>query len=174
MINCREIQHKLWVFDVDGTFTDAGIYYDEHGNETKKFSTKDAAGVFALNHLGIKTMVLTGRACAATERRMKELHIGYLYQGVKDKEKFLEQFLIENNISYDSVAYIGDDVNDLGIMEKCGYKACPADACKEIIAISDYVSTKKGGYGAVRDAIEDYLSRRKLWDEIVKEIYGGT
>ena len=76
---------KVLVIDVDGTMTDAGIYYDETGNELKKFCTKDAAGFFAARIVGIKTMVLTGRECAATTRRMKELKVDYLCQNVKEK-----------------------------------------------------------------------------------------
>lgn len=174
MVNIRDKQvHEIWIFDVDGTFTDAGIYYDEHGNEIKKFSTRDAAGVFALSYLEIKTMVLTGRTCTATERRMQELHVDFLFQGIKNKEIFLEKFLSENGYSYNSVVYIGDDINDLAIMKKCGYRACPADACKEIMQIADYVSIKKGGEGAVRDIVEEYLTHRELWNIVVDEVYGG-
>lgn len=84
---------KLIVIDVDGTMTDSGIYYDENGNEWKKFCTKDAAGFFAAHKLGIKIMVLTGRECAATERRMKELRVQYLCQNVKDKMGYLSEFM---------------------------------------------------------------------------------
>ena len=97
---------KLIVIDVDGTMTDAGIYYDEHGNETKKFCTKDAAGFFAAHQVGMKIMVLTGRECAATTRRMTEMKVEYLFQNVKNKVKFLKKFMVENNISKEEVAYI--------------------------------------------------------------------
>ena len=76
---------KYLIIDVDGTLTDAGIYYDENGNELKKFSTKDAAGFFAAHQVGIQILILTGRACAATTRRMKEMKVEYLVQNCKDK-----------------------------------------------------------------------------------------
>ena len=79
---------KLIIIDVDGTMTDGGVYYDEHGNELKKFCTKDAAGFFAAKQCGIKTMVLTGRECEATSRRMKEINGDYLYQNEKEKMGF--------------------------------------------------------------------------------------
>ena len=94
---------KLLVVDVDGTMTDAGIYYDEHGNELKKFCTKDAAGFFAAHKSGIKIMVLTGRECAATTRRMTELKVDYLFQNVKDKLSFLKKFMQENEILKEEV-----------------------------------------------------------------------
>ena len=101
---------KLLVVDVDGTMTDAGIYYDEHGNELKKFCTKDAAGFFAAHKSGIKIMVLTGRECAATTRRVQtELKVDYLFQNVKDKLSFLKKFMQENEILKEEVGYIGDD-----------------------------------------------------------------
>lgn len=163
---------KLFVVDVDGTMTDGGIYYDEHGNETKKFCTKDAAGFFAAKQVGIKTMVLTGRECAATTRRMGELKVDYLYQNVKDKVSFLRQFLKDNSIKQEEVAYIGDDLNDLPPMQLAGYIGCPADACLEIRAIASYISEVKGGSGAVRDVIEHYLREEGLWDQAVKTVYG--
>ena len=102
-------QIKLLVIDVDGTMTDGGIYYDEHGNEWKKFNTKDAAGFFAAKRAGIKTMVLTGRECAATTRRMTELQVDYLFQNVRDKAAFLRDFMRENGLEKEDVGYIGDD-----------------------------------------------------------------
>ena len=92
---------KYLVIDVDGTMTDAGIYYDEHGNELKKFCTKDAAGFFAAHAVGIKTIVLTGRECAATTRRMKEMKVDFLYQNIKNKKEFLSEFMKEKNIAKD-------------------------------------------------------------------------
>lgn len=166
-----EIEYKLWIFDVDGTLTDSGIYYDNNGNELKKFSTKDAAGVFALNCIGAKTMVLTGRECFATERRMKELKVDYIFQNIKDKKRFLLDFLKKENVKLTEVAYIGDDVNDLSVMHMCGYKACPMDACNEIKSIADYISIKNGGNGAVRDIVENYLLNKELWSEAINTIY---
>ena len=153
---------KLLVIDVDGTMTDGGIYYDEHGNEWKKFNTKDAAGFFAAKQAGIKTMVLTGRECAATTRRMTELQVDYLFQKVNDKAAFLQNFMRENGIEKAEVGYIGDDVNDLQPMKLSGFVMCPADACREVREIADYVSPFMGGHGAVRDAIECLLN---TWEE---------
>ena len=158
---------KYLVIDVDGTMTDAGIYYDEHGNEMKKFCTKDAAGFFAARQVGIKIIVLTGRQC--------ELKVDFLFQNVKDKKTFLEQFMRDNMITKDEMGYIGDDLNDLPPMKLAGFVGCPFDSCQEIISISDYHSSLKGGNGAVRDVIEHYLRDKGLWDNAVQNVYGiGT
>lgn len=160
------------VIDVDGTMTDAGIYYDENGNELKKFCTKDAAGFFAAHNVGIKIMVLTGRECAATTRRMKEMKVDYLYQNIKDKSAFLIDFMTENNIAKEQIGYIGDDLNDLPPMALTGFVGCPADSCVEVREIADYVSSVKGGYGAVRDVIEHILRESGEWDTAVSQVYG--
>lgn len=160
------------VIDVDGTLTDSGIYYDEHGNEQKKFCTKDAAGFFAAKTVGIKTIILTGRECAATTRRMQELNADYICQNVKDKVAFLREFMKEHNIAKEQLAYIGDDLNDLAPMQLAGFVACPADSCAEIIQIADYVSPINGGHGAVRDVIEQMLRDSEEWDDAVSNIYG--
>lgn len=162
---------ELFIIDVDGTMTDGGIYYDENGNELKKFCTKDAAGFFALHAAEIKIMVLTGRRCDATERRMRELHVDYLFQDIKDKTAFIKEFSEENNIALDKVAYIGDDLNDLQPMQLVGYVGCPADSCKEIKAIADYVSEIKGGYGAVRDIVEHIFEEKHVWETIIRDVY---
>lgn len=163
---------KYLIIDVDGTMTDSGIYYDEQGNELKKFSTKDAAGFFAAHKIGIKTIVITGRECAATTRRMQELKVDYIFQNVKDKMTFLKTFMNERNIAKEEVGYIGDDLNDLPSMLLAGYVGCPADSCIEVIEIANYVSPIKGGHGAVRDVIEHILRERGEWESAVAEIYG--
>ena len=163
---------KYLVIDVDGTMTDAGIYYDEQGNELKKFCTKDAAGYFAAHVAGIKLMVLTGRECAATTRRMEEMKFDYIVQKIRDKETYLKEFMRNNEISPEEIGYIGDDLNDLPPMMLCGFIGCPADACEEVKARADYISDIKGGYGAVRDVISALLKVRGQWEEAVTDVFG--
>lgn len=159
------------VIDIDGTMTDGGIYYDESGNELKKFNTRDAAGFFAAKKANIKTMILTGRQCGATERRMEELGADYVFQNVKTKYLFLKEFMVEKQIASRQLAYIGDDLNDLQPMSLAGFVACPRDAATEIKNIAHYVSCQDGGQGVVRDVMEYILRERQLWDKIISEVY---
>lgn len=163
---------KYLVIDVDGTMTDAGIYYDEHGNELKKFCTKDAAGFFAAHQADMEILVLTGRECAATTRRMTEMKVDYLVQNCKDKVTYLQNFMEEKHITRDQIGYLGDDLNDFPPMQLCGFVGCPADACDEVKERADYVASVKGGYGAVRDIIEYLLVIREEWKTAIKKIYG--
>lgn len=163
---------KYLIIDVDGTLTDAGIYYDENGNELKKFCTKDAAGFFAAHQAGIKIMILTGRECAATTRRMKEMKVEYLIQNCKDKVSYIQKFAKDNNIDRDEIGYLGDDLNDLPGMTLCGFVGCPADACDEVKEKADYISGIKGGYGAVRDIVSYLLKKRGEWEKAISTVYG--
>lgn len=161
------------VLDVDGTMTDAGIYYDENGNELKKFCTRDAAGFRAARHVGIKVIVLTGRECKATTRRMTEMKVDFLFQGVKDKYPFLREFMKEKGIVKESIGYVGDDVNDLLPMSLTGFVACPSDSCDEVKKISNYISKRIGGTGVVRDVVEYLLRKRGEWDNTVHTLYSA-
>lgn len=165
---------KYMIIDVDGTMTDGGIYYDSYGNEMKKFCTRDAAGFFCLNAARMKVVVVTGRKCFATERRMQDLHVEFLYQDIVDKKLFLESFMEEQGISASEIGYLGDDLNDYIAMSVCGFRACPANACEEIKAISDYISVSGGGNGVVRDVAEYVLKERKQWAEAISLVYGVT
>lgn len=164
---------KYLVVDVDGTMTDGGIYYDENGNETKKFCVKDAAGFFAAHQCGIKTVILTGRMCNATTRRAKELQVDYLYQNIRDKANYLENFMTEHGVLKEEIGYIGDDLNDLESMKLCGYVGCPADACREIKKIADYISNANGGMGVIRDVVEHILRENDKWETAISDIYGA-
>lgn len=168
----RVEQIKYLVIDVDGTMTDAGIYYDDHGNELKKFCTKDGAGFFAAHYAGIKLMVLTGRECQATTRRMQEMKFDYIVQNIRDKAAYLEDFMKQNGIRREEIGYIGDDLNDLPPMKLCGFAGCPADACEEVKAYADYVADTKGGSGAVRDVICAMMRARGDWEQAVSAVYG--
>lgn len=164
---------RYFIIDVDGTMTDAGIYYDDHGNELKKFCTRDAVGFFAAKQAGIKIMVLTGRECQAVTRRMSELKVDFLYQNIKEKADFLKRFMEEQKIQKEELAYLGDDLNDLPGMRLAGFIGCPKDACEEVRNVADYISAEKGGHGAVRDIISYILKKRNEWDEVIEKIYGG-
>lgn len=163
---------RYLIIDVDGTMTDAGIYYDENGNELKKFSTRDAAGFFAARQAGIKTIVLTGRECVATTRRMQELKVDYIIQNVKDKMGYLKQLMDTEGIIWEETGYLGDDLNDYAGMKLAGFAGCPADACEEIREIADYISPVKGGAGAVRDIIAYLLKQRGEWNKLILQVYG--
>lgn len=150
---------ELLVLDVDGTLTDGGVYYDATGNELKKFAIKDGAGIVAARAAGVRVMICTGRECEAVRRRAADLHIDYVFQDVKDKAAFLAGFLAEKGLARDQVAYCGDDWNDAAAMALCGFVACPADAAQGVAARADYVCRHRGGEGAVREAIEEFLRR---------------
>lgn len=165
--NYSKLSHLI--LDVDGTLTDSSLYFDDSGNELKKFSTRDFAGVLAAHYIGLKVLILTGRACPATERRAKELKVDELYQNVKNKVEFITTYMKAKNLSSDNVAYIGDDLNDLGSMKYAGFKACPLDAAPEIKDICDYISTFRGGTGVVQDVLRQILDTLNKWDDFIKE-----
>ena len=98
------------------------------------------------------------------------MKIDELHQGVKNKRTFIESYMTENNLRVENLAYIGDDLNDYGAMKSfAGFKACPSDACSEIKAIADYVSTFKGGTGVVQDVMRYVLTQLGKWDEFISD-----
>lgn len=161
---------RYWVLDVDGTLTDGGVYYDNAGNEMKKFNVKDGAGIEMAHSLGLKVIVLTGRECEATKRRMEELKVDFLFQNIKNKAEFLKAFLIDKGIDAAEAGYIGDDLNDLSCMKLVGFAACPADACSDVKSYAHYISPVKGGYGAVREIIEYIMRQNGEWESAVAKI----
>lgn len=162
--------YKYWFFDVDGTMTDGSIYYDEFGNEIKRFNTRDAAGIFVLKVLGAKTIIITGRQCKATERRARDLKIDYVFQNVSNKSECIKNFIKKEGADFKDIVVIGDDLNDFESMSFAGYKACPNDAAEEIKEIVDYISNVNGGYGAVRDIIRHTLTEED-WKRAISEVY---
>lgn len=146
---------KFFVMDVDGTLTDGKIYIGSEGEIMKAFHIKDGAGIHdILIPAGIMPIIITGRKSAIVENRCKELGIERLYQGVSDKLGILEKITSE----LDTVAYIGDDINDLKVMmavkEAGGLIGCPNDALNSVKEIADFTASKNGGAGAVREFIE--------------------
>ena len=148
---------KLFLCDVDGTLTDGGMYYSEKGDELKKFNTRDGMGFQLLREAGIKTGIITSEDTKIVENRAKKLKVDFLSQGKRNGGKLAvaKEICEQLGITLDEVAYIGDDVNCVELLEAVGLKACPADACEEVKAITGIqIMTKKGGEGCVREFIE--------------------
>lgn len=149
---------KLFLTDVDGCLTDAGMYYGEHGDELKKFCTYDGKGLEILRNNQIKTGIITSENVRLVERRAKKLKLDFVYQGIKDKKIILEKLCNKMNIKFEQVAYVGDDLNDYEILTMVGFPACPQNALKKIKEIPGIrVLKKAGGEGAIREFV-DYLN----------------
>lgn len=153
---------KLILTDIDGVWTDGGMYYDQTGNEWKKFNTSDSAGVLFCKKINIPVGIITGENTDIVARRAKKLKIDFLFQGITDKLKVAQDLCEHLNISLDEVAYIGDDLGDIELLQKVGYSAAPSNAPKYIQEIVDSVTLKKGGEGAFREFIEAILGENKI------------
>ncbi len=146
---------KLFATDVDGTMTDAGMYYTEDGIELKKFNFRDGMGFKLLREAGIKTAVITSETSAMVKKRADKLKVDYLSMGSWEKLDFVKNICKDLDITLDEVAYVGDDINDIELLQSVKYKACPNDAVKKVKEIEDIIILEnKGGEGAVREFIE--------------------
>ena len=153
---------KLILTDIDGVWTDGGMYYDEMGTELKKFHTYDSAGVLLAHACNVPVGILTSENTQIVERRAKKLKVDYLYQGVKNK---LEQALAickEQNIDIKEVAYIGDDLGDIQLLKAVGYAGVPVSASDYIRELANVQLTKKGGEGVFREFVEKLLDVNEL------------
>ena len=152
---------KLAAFDVDGVLTDGSLTFDENGHEYKTFNAKDGQGIVNLNKAGIITAIITARENGTVFHRAKNLNIKELHQGVKNKIATLENIMQKYNITFDEIAYMGDDLPDICILEKVALKGCPNDAVEEVKAIANFISNKNGGRGAVREFC-DYILKKGI------------
>ena len=152
---------KLAAFDVDGVLTDGSLTFDENGHEYKTFNAKDGQGIVNLNKAGIITAIITARNNGTVEHRARNLNITELHQGSKNKIKTLEEIMAKYNITFEEIAYMGDDLPDIFILEKVALKGCPNDAVDEVKAIANFVSSKNGGRGAVREFC-DYILKKGI------------
>jgi len=149
---------KLLVLDVDGTLTDGGVYIDSNGVQSKKFNIKDGMGITQLREKGLPVGIIShSRSKSILEERARMLGIDLMYSGKEPKLQIMERWLKELSISYENVAYIGDDINDLEIIQKVGFSACPHDAHYTVVKEVDVVLQRKGGEGCVREFIDRFL-----------------
>lgn len=154
-ITAKARKIKLLITDCDGVLTDGGVYYGEQGEILKKFNIRDGMGVERLRKLAdVQTGIITGEVSPSVAKRAEKLQIAELHLGIKDKLKVLMQIMVNKNLTTDNIAYIGDDVNDIEIMQQVGLTACPADAISFTKNIADYVCESKGGEGCFREFAE--------------------
>ncbi len=161
---------KLVITDIDGVWTDGGMYYDENGGEWKKFNTSDSAGILFLRLLKIPSCIMTGEQSNAVKRRAEKLKVDFLYLGAKNKLQLARELCKSLNVSLTDVAFIGDDINDLELLKQVGISASPFNAPNYIKKHVSFITNKKGGEGAFREFIETILQKNNLMEKAL-ELY---
>lgn len=166
---------RLLAMDVDGVLSDGSIVYGDGDWEGKIFFVRDGSAIYMARQLEVRTAVITGRSSAAVARRIGELPFTELCQGVLDKRGTCLQIQEEYGIDDDEVAYIGDDLLDLAVMEHAGLGITVADAHPRVVERADWVTEARGGRGAVREVVDDIVTARGLWERILESyrIRGG-
>ena len=159
---------KLILTDIDGVWTDGGMYYDGTNVELKKFNTYDSAGVMFAHHLGIPVGILTGENTQIVKRRADKLKVDYCYLGCKDKVAIAQQLCDALGITLQDVAYIGDDINDLRLLKLVRWAGVPSSAPQYIQSVSNVSLEKKGGEGVFREFVETIIG--DYVETIIKEI----
>ena len=159
----RAARIRLLVLDVDGVLTDGGLLYSASGEETKRFHVHDGLALVAALKAGLQVAVLSSRASAAVTRRMAELGVGEVHQGVADKAGALASLRARLGLDLAEVAVMGDDLPDLAAMAGAGLALAPANAVAEVKRAAHWVARRRGGDGAVREAVEMLLKARRAW-----------
>jgi len=162
---------KLLLLDVDGIMTDGRIIYDNQGNELKAFDVKDGHGLKLIQRAGIKVGIITGRKSEVVARRAAELGIEILYQKALTKLDPYREILAIENLTDEQVAYMGDDVVDLPILRRVGFSATVADAVSEVLPLVDYVTSRAGGRGAVREVCDLLLKASGQWEKLTDRYF---
>jgi 3-deoxy-D-manno-octulosonate 8-phosphate phosphatase (KDO 8-P phosphatase) len=158
----RRARALEWLLlDVDGVMTDGRLYYSAAGEEIKVFHVRDGLGIKLAQRAGLKVGILSGRQSGALARRAADLRLDALIQGRDDKDPAFDEFLAAHATTAERVAYIGDDVLDLPILDRAGLSFAPADAVEAVRSQVDHVLAAPGGAGAVREAVELLLAERE-------------
>lgn len=153
---------KIVLTDIDGVWTDGGMFYDQTGNEWKKFNTSDSAGVLFCRKLNIPVGIITGEDTQIVKNRAEKLKIDILYQGISDKVAVAKEICKELEIEMKDIAYIGDDLGDMELLKLVGISAAPYNAPTYVKEIVDFTTEKKGGEGAFREFVETIIGKQML------------
>ena len=154
-----------FVFDIDGVMTDGSVLALESGEQSRTFDVKDGYGINRALKMGYRVAVITAQNQVGVRKRLEYLGIRDIYMGASPDGKLpiFERYLQENALTLHEVVYMGDDFPDYSVMQQPILRACPSDAVPEIVALSDYVSPRPGGHGAVRDLIEQVMKAQGTW-----------
>lgn len=159
-IHERAEQIQLLAMDLDGTLTDAGMYYAPAGEALKKFNTRDGMGIGRLHLVGVKTAIVTSETSGFAASRARKLGIETVITGAKDKAAVLMSLAVTHGLSLSQIAFIGDDINDLPALEVVGLGACPSDATPSVLRLAHYVCQTPGGGGCVRELADLIIEAR--------------
>jgi len=159
---------KAILTDIDGVWTDGGLIFDNDGNELKKFNSKDGQIIKYLQKEGFVVGVITGRSSKVVENRCLDLKIDFHKHGISDKLSEYENFKKEFNLKDEEIAYIGDDINDLPILTRCGVSFTPKNSRKYIKREVDVVTKSKSGEGCFRDMCDLILSKQNKLKKIIE------
>ncbi len=174
LLNKNMMTIKLVLTDIDGVWTDGGMYYDQTGNEWKKFNTSDSAGVVFLRLLDIPVGIITGENTQIVQRRANKLKINHLYMGIMNKLEVAEKLCAELNISLQEAAFIGDDLNDAHLLKAVGYSAIPANAPAYMDQFAQFRLSTRGGEGAFREFVETLLQKENMLDVAIEKYMSTT
>ena len=168
----RAARIRLLLLDVDGVLTDGHIYLqslpDGTAAEMKVFSAYDGAGLKLARAAGLRTGLITGRDSAAVSRRAREVGMDFVYQDRAEKLGAYEEILREAGVHNAEVAYVGDDLPDLPVLERVGLAIAVANAAPEVKRAAHYVTARSGGAGAVREVVELLLKAQGKWEQAIR------
>lgn len=160
----EHFQHiNTFVFDVDGVLTDGSVLLLENNLQARRMNVKDGLALQMALKNGYNVIIISGGSSEPIIHRLQYLGLKEINLGLKDKLKFLEAYVEQNNLKWGEILFMGDDLPDIPVLEKVGLPCCPADAAIEVRTISKYISAVNGGYGCVRDVIEKVLKLNDHW-----------
>lgn len=160
--------------DVDGVLTDGGMYYTRDGDELKKFNVRDGVGILLLRQVGVRFGAMTGECIELVERRMRKLRADYLYMGVSDKAACLDAFLTQYEFDAKQVAYVGDEINDLTLIDRVGLFFAPKDANRRVLEKAHRVVATPGGRGVLREVAELLLDARGEYEHALASFLNNS
>jgi 3-deoxy-D-manno-octulosonate 8-phosphate phosphatase (KDO 8-P phosphatase) len=163
----RAARVRMLLLDVDGVLTDGSVLIEGGGREAKSFSIRDGAAIVWARRAGLEVALLSGRPSEATTRRAAELGIETVIQHGPEKRQPFLSLLADHGMTADEVAYMGDDLLDLPVLTRVGLAGAPADAVDDVLARVHWVSTRRGGRGAVREFVELLLRSKDAWEPLV-------
>jgi len=162
---------RLLGLDVDGVMTDGRLYYHDDGTESKAFDVRDGHGIKMLQKVGVEVFLISGRNSPMVDKRAMDLGISEVTQGVRDKVPVLDRIASQKGFTLDQIAFVGDDLVDLPVMQRVGLAVTVADASEHLFEKAHYVTLAPGGRGAVREVVELILGVQGLWEKAVQHYY---